>query len=144
MELKDRIIKFIETENLSSSSFADKIGVQRSSISHIISGRNNPSFEFIQKMLISFRDLSADWLLTGSGEIYKTKRKISLFEPASSLFENSEVVSKPASPVSGQAIQDTPEQIDKIQAGIDETKKIDKIIIFYNDKTFSQYFPELE
>src|SRR4030066_1678355 len=69
--MKDRIIKFLTQENLSATKFADEIGVQRSSISHILSGRNNPSFDFIQKILTRYRNLNSEWLLLGSGPMYK-------------------------------------------------------------------------
>ena len=54
----------MKLNNLSASAFADKIEVQRSSISHILSGRNKPSLEFIQKVLTAFPKVSSDWLLT--------------------------------------------------------------------------------
>src|SRR5271166_1478026 len=69
--MKDRIIKFLAHENLSATKFADEIGVQRSSVSHILSGRNNPSYEFIFKILSRYKYLSAEWLIMGSGQMIK-------------------------------------------------------------------------
>ena len=54
---------FINAERLSPARFADIIGVQPANISHIISGRNNPSLDFVQKMLKAFPDLNLDWLI---------------------------------------------------------------------------------
>ena len=54
--------------NLSASAFADKIGVQRSGISHILSGRNKPSLEFVMKLHSYFPEVSLYWLLNGKGE----------------------------------------------------------------------------
>ena len=51
--MKDRLLLFMNRENISATMLADEIGVQRSSISHIISGRNNPSYDFIHKMKIA-------------------------------------------------------------------------------------------
>ena len=48
-EIIDRVKKIISANGLTSSSFADKIGVPRSSISHVLSGRNNPSLDLIIK-----------------------------------------------------------------------------------------------
>ena len=59
----------MEYFNYSPSIFADEIGVIRSSISHIISGRNNPGLELLQKVLIRFPQISSDWLLLGRGEM---------------------------------------------------------------------------
>lgn len=64
-EIISRIRKIISDNNLSYSSFADRIGVARSSISHILSGRNNPSLDIIIKILQSFDEINADFLLTG-------------------------------------------------------------------------------
>ena len=61
----ERIKKIISDSGLSNSSFADKIGVPRSSISHILSGRNNPSLDLIIKILRNFDDINADFLLKG-------------------------------------------------------------------------------
>jgi len=64
-KLIDRIKKIISDNQLTNSSFADKIGVPRSSISHILSGRNNPSLDLIIKILQSFPEINADFLLRG-------------------------------------------------------------------------------
>ncbi len=65
MELIDRFKYLMKLNNLSASAFADEIGVQRSSVSHILSGRNKPSMEFIQKVIARFPKVSADWLISG-------------------------------------------------------------------------------
>lgn len=64
-EIIDRIKKIISANGLTNSSFADKIGVPRSSISHMLSGRNNPSLDLIIKILQSFDGISANYLLSG-------------------------------------------------------------------------------
>ena len=64
-EIIDRIKKIISANGLTNSSFADKIGVPRSSISHVLSGRNNPSLDIIIKILQSFDGISANYLLSG-------------------------------------------------------------------------------
>ena len=65
--MKERIEKIMELEKLSASKFADAIGVQRSNISHILSGRNKPSLELVNKILDHFDKINADWLLLGKG-----------------------------------------------------------------------------
>ncbi|WP_336961539.1 helix-turn-helix transcriptional regulator [Chryseobacterium contaminans] len=71
MSLNERISKVIEYSRLTPSEFADEIDVQRSSISHITSGRNKPSLEFIIKIKSRFPELLWDWLVTGEGEMLK-------------------------------------------------------------------------
>lgn len=75
MSLNERISKVIEYSNLTSSEFADEIDVQRSSISHITSGRNKPSLEFIIKIKSRFPEILWDWLVTGEGEMLKSDLK---------------------------------------------------------------------
>ncbi|MBR3287235.1 MAG: helix-turn-helix transcriptional regulator [Bacteroidales bacterium] len=71
--IKDRLLRFIAMENISSTQFADAIGVQRSTVSHLLSGRNNPSYDFIVKILNHYKYLSADWLICGIGPMYRQK-----------------------------------------------------------------------
>lgn len=68
--MRERIISFLETINIGSSQFAEEIGVQPSGISHILSGRNNPSLDFVLKVLKRYPDLSTEWLLFGKGAMY--------------------------------------------------------------------------
>ncbi|MBO9701728.1 MAG: helix-turn-helix transcriptional regulator [Sporocytophaga sp.] len=65
--ITERILAILENKELTPSSFADTIGIQRSSMSHILSGRNKPSLDVIHKILITFPDILSDWLLTGKG-----------------------------------------------------------------------------
>lgn len=69
--MKERLVQLLDMEQLSPSKFADIIGVQRSSISHVLSGRNKPSFDFLQKTLKAFPGLNADWLIQGEGTMYE-------------------------------------------------------------------------
>jgi transcriptional regulator with XRE-family HTH domain len=70
--MKDRIVQFLVSEKISPAEFADKIGVQRSSMSHILNGRNYPSAAFIQKMLQVYPNLNSRWLMIGDGEMSLT------------------------------------------------------------------------
>lgn len=71
MNLNERITKVIEYSALSLSEFADEIEVQRSNISHITSGRNKPSLDFLIKIKERFPELQWDWLIKGDGEMLK-------------------------------------------------------------------------
>jgi len=75
MEFNDRITKVIEFSELSPAEFAEEIGVQRSSISHIISGRNKPSLDFITKIKSKFPDIEWNWLITGTGKMLINKEE---------------------------------------------------------------------
>jgi transcriptional regulator with XRE-family HTH domain len=74
--MKDRINLLIKAKNLTAAQFADEIGVQKSSISHIISGRNNASLDFIQKILLCYPEVSMDWLMFGKGPIFRSPETV--------------------------------------------------------------------
>lgn len=163
--MKDRITKFLTSEHISPTEFADKIGVQRSSISHVLTGRNYPSASFIQKMLVAFPNLNPRWLLLGEGIMFSAKSLT--FEP--SLFDqplnnetaekkevklknkekpNSLEIAEDGKETSGtrsaekmepEIKKDFPSKVEEINS-ID-IKEIDKIIVLYKDKTFTSYTP---
>ena len=62
-----RLKNWMESEGLKSSRLADNIGVNRATISHILSGRNKPSIDFLQKLLSAYPNLNANWLIIGIG-----------------------------------------------------------------------------
>lgn len=65
-----RIALILQTQNLTVSQFADRIGVQRSALSHVLGGRNNPSLDFVTKILRTFPEIRSQWLLFGEGKMY--------------------------------------------------------------------------
>jgi len=65
--MRSRLKKWMEYKNLKSSELADNIGVNRATISHILSGRNNPSIDILQRLLNTYPDLNSNWLITGIG-----------------------------------------------------------------------------
>ena len=69
--MKDRLLQLMQLEQLSPAKFADILGIQRSGLSHILSGRNKPGYEFISKLLLKFPTVSVEWLITGKGKMYK-------------------------------------------------------------------------
>ena len=80
--MKDSILQFLSAEKISPAEFADKIGVQRSSMSHILNGRNYPSASFIQKMLIAYPLINSRWLMIGEGKMNTVPEKENLRPPA--------------------------------------------------------------
>ena len=69
--MNKRLQQFLAAENISQSQLADTLGVARAGISHILSGRNRPGFDFLEAMALHFPQVSMDWLLTGKGRMYK-------------------------------------------------------------------------
>ena len=71
MEERDRLAKIIESENLTAKQFAEEIGVSAGTISNILGGRNKPSVEIYVRILNRFRTISSDWLMLGTGSMYR-------------------------------------------------------------------------
>ncbi|MGB0254573.1 MAG: helix-turn-helix domain-containing protein [Flavobacteriaceae bacterium] len=131
MNLVARIRNVIEESELSSAAFADKIGVQRSSISHILSGRNKPSLDFILKVLDAFPTLDSDWLLLGKDSSQTPNAPI-----PSSLFPE-EV---PKESAQKEIVQPSSLQHEEIQeAHTSSDKEVERVTVFYTDGTCSTY-----
>ena len=64
---KERLDQILSHYEMTASAFADAIGVQRSSISHLLSGRNKPSLDFVLKVVREFPEVNLYWLLNGKG-----------------------------------------------------------------------------
>ncbi len=79
--MKERVKTLITELELSSSAFADRIGVPRSSISHILSGRNKPSLELCQKILDAFPVVRTEWLVRGKGNMFDHQRNLFTSSP---------------------------------------------------------------
>ena len=111
----ERLSQLLSHYDLSSSAFADRIEVQRSSISHLLNGRNKPSLEFIMKVNDCFEEVDLNWLLYGKGHFPNNKK------------ENND----------SQTVLRN-KTIDQNIPAKDE-KSIDIIIIFYKDGTFKHF-----
>jgi len=137
--METRIQRLISTENLTPTKFADVIGVQRSAISHILSGRNKPSFDLIQKILTKFPRLNADWLMMGRGEMYKSIVQQRLFDTDSKpiIIESSKKeVEMPEIQINTNDLPPIKDSENRINE-----KTIERVIIFYSDKSFKEYSP---
>lgn len=69
--MNSRLKQFLAAENISQSQFADTIKVVRASVSHVLSGRNNPGYDFIRAIMMAYPKLNMEWLILGKGKMYK-------------------------------------------------------------------------
>lgn len=163
----DRILLILKIKNLSSSKFAEEIGVQRSGISHILSGRNKPSLEFVQKLLNRFSDINAEWLISGKGEMLKSEPRSKEIEVQTEFnyghnakvtddlkkhddfktenAEDTERINIQESLISDELSKKTEKQNLKISENNSDkalnNNEIERIMIFYKNKTFVEYKP---
>jgi transcriptional regulator with XRE-family HTH domain len=156
----DRIRKIMEKESLNSALFADKIGVSRGTITHVLSGRNKPSLEVVQKILDTFPTVNSEWLLVGKSPMYGHEKVFLHSQQEPTLFDNEikipnsqkneiNAYKEPrVSEYSQKSIDKEPVEIcqsvklKEVTDVITNSRKIDKIIIFYDDKTFMSFSPE--
>jgi transcriptional regulator with XRE-family HTH domain len=144
-EMKDRLLEFLKTENKSSAQLAEEIGVQASGISHILSGRNNPSLDFVLKMLEKYRFLSTDWLLFGKGSMYRDSQTQNLFGKMDQT--EKDVITRPKENSLLNSETELPEiQTDKnlksaTQVTINSTSSVKKIVWFFENNTFEEFYP---
>ena len=115
-EFNSRLEIILKHYGLSASAFAEKISVQRSSISHILSGRNKPSLDFIDKVLQAFPEIDLLWLLSGNGKSHST----------TPLFKSVPIKS---------AVETQP----SAKSAINDPEGIDRIVVFYQDGSFKNY-----
>jgi transcriptional regulator with XRE-family HTH domain len=149
-EIADRILEFLKVKEISSGALADRIGVQRSSISHILSGRNRPGFEFIRKFIEAFPEVNAEWFIAGRGNMLKVPVQKGLFDTEATT-ETENTAKDP------ENHGNLPQEEDKAQAGThlrDEDEvpyitrktaqkgKIVQVILLYEDGKFVSYDPE--
>lgn len=121
-----RLQQVMDYYNETASSFSEKIGVQRSSISHILSGRNKPSLEFILKILSAFPEVELYWLLNGKGEFPALKKSV---EPDSSRY----------TPIAKPQPTSIPVMEKNSDSEMNHDKTIERIVIFYSDGSFKNY-----
>jgi transcriptional regulator with XRE-family HTH domain len=136
-----RLETLLEYYNLNASSFADKIGVQRSSLSHLLSGRNKPSLDFVLKILEVFPEVDLYWILNGKGSFPKTNNLDTLKLPSSIPVIESSINTNLFSEV--QEIKNTLTVQEKITEKLPESvsSEIEKIVFFYKNGTFKEYKP---
>lgn len=162
--MKDRIIQIMRQTGLSNAEFAEKIGISTSSLSHIFSGRNNPSLDVVKRIHKSFPEISLNWIMYGEGNMYATDSgrngdtSQSSYDNAPEkenmpLFENAE---NPENTGSGQFYFDfrkeKPSETPVYQPQSTEKEvikyiekpqpKITEIRIFYDNGTFEVFKPE--
>lgn len=169
--MNERIEQLLEEIKMSPSLFADTIGVQRATISHILSGRNNPSLDFVQKVLSRFPELNPDWILSGKGDMWRkplVPRVEKVIDDKDMILrsENNQpelfadlnpqpntadtvTVSELKKPVKTEGkIRDRSSQTEGIEVRNDvsstnelSAKQLSKVILLYNDGTFESYIP---
>ena len=149
----DRIKQIMSLEQLSASQFADEINLQRSSLSHVMSGRNKPSLDFVMKIKKSFNRISLDWLIFGDGPMFDDEdrkdnsielqvdskdtmdSKPDLFNFQAESISQENKSSNPEIPeISGQRVKMVNDEQPEYYG-----KKTNRIVIFYSNGTYEEF-----
>lgn len=143
--MKERIIKIMECERMGQAQFASAIGIQRAAMSHIISGRNNPSLDVMTKILHRYPQINPDWLLLGKGEMLRDNTPAMV--PADNIAKNPpqiQVVPEGHQELPFQESRKELENSEKTWAVSVEKpfKTVSKIMVFYSDNTYDTFVPE--
>jgi transcriptional regulator with XRE-family HTH domain len=122
IEFAERLKTVMTFYGLSATALAESIGIQRSSISHLLSGRNKPSLDFVLKVLKEYPEVELYWLLNGKGQFPRS--------------EKSEIKTAPI-----PKDQDATFNISDVIPTKTNNKEIEKIVVFYKNGTFKSYTP---
>ncbi|MFZ4725834.1 MAG: helix-turn-helix domain-containing protein [Paludibacter sp.] len=164
MDELERIKKIMQTEELNSAQFAAEIGIQGSTLSHILNGRNNPSLDVHKKILNRFRSVSSDWLILGVGSMYRSEKQsqsLTLFDNLDDTISKSTVseqktvekleTSNNTNQQNTDIIVENSTQTHPIQQIAENrqqqilpkielpSKSVNKIIVYYTDNTFQEF-----
>lgn len=134
--MDSRLQQFLNAENMTQAELADRIGVARASVSHILAGRNKPSLEMIQKLSESFPALNLDWFINGNGKMYKSDststytapvQEQSLFDIGSEQPVQSQMSNAPKVSISYKELQPIRNQ-----------RNVARVLVFFDDGTFQE------
>lgn len=140
MDMKEKIEFLLRNKGLTSTQLARMLEIQPSGISHILSGRNKPSFDLVVKILRAFPDINPDWLLLDGEQIFRTG-------------ESAPTSSADIAPAAEVSLFDSTKNIE-ISEGLGEQKNeqapiflnrslqqktVKRVIILYADNTFESF-----
>lgn len=141
MEMKDRIAHIIRAKNLTAAEFALKLGIQPSNISHLLSGRNNPSLDFVKKLKETFPEYNLDWIIFGRGPVTVSEPFVESAPVGQTPLLGEQ--EKPVDHLSEGSLFNQPEDDDlPVKQVISSLKTgLKKIVLVYYDDTFEVIFP---
>ena len=139
-----RIRKLLDSEQMNPSQFADEIKLQRSSLSHVLSGRNKPSLDFVMKIKQRFPKVNLEWLLFGDEPMFLDMQNQFDSEKNPREIENTREFASFDAKYQKSLIDDpkdsyTESNLAKDLSHLQSSGKAKKVVIFFNDGTFEEY-----
>ena len=150
--MREKLLKLMKSEKLSSSRLAEILEIQPSSISHILSGRNKPSYDFLVKILRRFPTLNPDWLLLDAEQMYRSNEELDRHindtntqssqttGSAEKMIVNSKNALNPKNESSQNSTNRPVENIAAVANIATDGRTIERVIVLYTDKLFEAYY----
>ena len=139
--MKDRIAHIIRAKNLTAAEFAIRLGIQPSNVSHLLSGRNNPSLDFVRKLKETFPEYNLDWIIMGKGPMTVSEPFVtSVPAVESQLDEKTEVENKTKALGNTSFATTEPHCFPEEQLPLPPSG-LKKMILVYDDNTFEVLSP---
>ena len=148
--MNTRLKQFMSAENITQAQLADNLKVVRASVSHILSGRNNPSYEFIKALMSSYPRLNMEWLMFGKGKMYKQMQNPPVPQPSEgsdSLFDDSvsgqttdsfeNLQSEQGSTANTAYTEASTALLQQVQIPVNQ-RKVVKVTILFDDGTYQE------
>ena len=163
----NRINLILRAKNITARQFAEEIGIQPSGMSHILGGRNNPSLDFVTKVIRRYPEIDANWLLLGRGEMYTSAAPSPVVAPVESVpeaapvsmpeptlfaeepvmpFDEKELVYEPQGQqdvfVQEEVSCEPPYEAEVPAPALSDTPRLERMLFVYSDGTFREYRPQ--
>ena len=144
--MREKLQKLMASEQLTASRFAELLGIQTSGVTHLLGGRNKPSFDLVQKILRRFPHINPDWLLLDSEQMYRADAELTNDQPNQT---SNEVAETPVNVEKISATQNTTisegstsanNSIERLATiGAVNRKNVKRVIVLFDDHTFESF-----
>ena len=144
--MREKLLKLMASEQLTASRFAELLGIQPSGVTHLLGGRNKPSFDLVQKILRRFPHINPDWLLLDSEQMYRADAELTNDQPNQT---SNEVAETPVNVEKISATQNTTisegstsanNSIERLATiGAVNRKNVKRVIVLFDDHTFESF-----
>ena len=144
--MREKLQKLMASEQLTASRFAELLGIQPSGVTHLLGGRNKPSFDLVQKILRRFPHINPDWLLLDSEQMYRTDAELTNDQPNQTSNEvaetpvNVENISAAENTTISEGSTSANNSIERLATiGAVNRKNVKRVIVLFDDHTFESF-----
>ena len=144
--MREKLQKLMASEQLTASRFAELLGIQPSGVTHLLGGRNKPSFDLVQKILRRFPHINPDWLLLDSEQMYRADAELPNDQPHQTSNEvaetpvNVEKISATQKPTNSEGSTSANNSIERLATiGAVNRKNVKRVIVLFDDHTFESF-----